>query len=85
MYCNVPVINIPHMTPYHHYSGITPVGLGALVTAAGFKIETLGAWGNKEYILKLFDNLDWPDYRQLLSPGQNDPGHEVITWVVATK
>tara|TARA_R100000664_G_C2740791_1_gene129311 strand:+ start:355 stop:1047 length:693 start_codon:yes stop_codon:yes gene_type:complete len=84
-YCNVPVMNIPHMTPYHFYSGFTPTGLGCIAEAAGFEIMTIGSWGNKEYTLKLFQDLEWPGYEKLLNPGLNDPSYPVISWVFARK
>tara|TARA_R110000737_G_scaffold20853_3_gene39216 strand:- start:290 stop:988 length:699 start_codon:yes stop_codon:yes gene_type:complete len=84
-YCNVPVINIPHMTPYHHYSGFTPTGLGCIAEAAGFEILSIGSWGNKEYTVKLFENLDWPSYQDLLTSGLNEKEYPVITWIFARK
>ena len=85
LYLNVPVNNIPHSTPFHHYTGYTPVGLGAVVKAAGFKILSIGQWGNLEYLIKMHKTLSWPDYKQLENPGFNDIKHPVITWVFATK
>ena len=84
-YANLPVINIPHMTPYHHYSGFTPTGLGCVAEAAGFEIMSIGAWGNKEYTTKLFEDLEWPSYNTMINPGLNDPRYAVVTWVFGRK
>jgi|TARA_R110000796_G_scaffold240591_1_gene361726 SAM-dependent methyltransferase len=84
-YCNLPVINIPHMTPLHHYTGFTPTGLGCIAEAAGFEIISLGSWGNKEYILKLFEELTWPSYQDLINPGLNQKEYPVISWIFGRK
>ena len=52
LYFSVPANNIPHETPFHYYTGITPTGAGAMVRAAGFKILSIGQWGNFGYIKK---------------------------------
>ena len=85
LYLSVPANNIPHATPFHHYTGFTPVGLGAAVKAAGFKILSIGQWGNLEYLKKMFDTHSWPDYRQFKNPVINDMDCPVITWIFATK
>lgn len=85
LYLNVPANNIPHSTPWHYYTGFTPVGLGALVRAAGFKILSIGQWGNVEYLKKMFDTNSWPDYRQFKNPGVNDIDCPCITWIFAIK
>ena len=84
-YANLPVINIPHMTPYHHYSGLTPTGLGCATEAAGFEIMSIGAWGNKEYTTKLFEDLSWPSYNTMINPGLNDARYSVVAWVFGRK
>tara|TARA_B100000131_G_scaffold299263_1_gene319557 strand:+ start:16444 stop:17136 length:693 start_codon:yes stop_codon:yes gene_type:complete len=84
-YCNVPVVNIPHMTPFHHYSGFTPTGLGCIAEAAGFKILSLGSWGNKEYTVKMFQELSWPTYQDLINPGFNEFDYPVIAWIFCVK
>jgi SAM-dependent methyltransferase len=83
-YANVPVNNIPHSTPYHFYTGITPVGLGCMVTLAGFDILKIGQWGNREYLMKSYESL-WPDYTYSDNPGKNEIDCPVITWVLAVK
>jgi SAM-dependent methyltransferase len=83
-YANVPVNNIPHSTPYHFYTGITPVGLGCMVTLAGFDILKIGQWGNREYLIKSYESL-WPDYTYSDNPGKNEIDCPIITWVLAIK
>lgn len=94
LYANVPANNIPHSTPFHYYTGYTPTGLGAVVQAAGFKILSIGQWGNTAYIDLLFiKNKNkwprWPDYREVAhiepNPGINDFDCPVITWIFAQK
>lgn len=85
LYFNVPVNSIPHATPFHYYTGYTPVGLGAVVKAAGFKILSIGQWGNLEYLTLMHKTNGWPDYRQLKNPGINQIDHPVITWIFAMK
>lgn len=85
LYINVPVNNLPHEISYHYYTGITPLGLGCMVKAAGFEILSIGQWGNLEYLNLLFHTYGWPDYRALQNPGFNDIKHPVITWAFAIK
>ena len=95
-YCNVPVVNIPHSTPHHHYTGYTPTGLGCVVEAAGFEIMSIGTWGNREYTLDLFGGrprsgknpiIDWPTLQTMSfeDPGLNEEDYPVITWIFARK
>ena len=42
LYANVPAVNIPHLTPFHYYTGYTATGLGAVVKSAGFEILKIG-------------------------------------------
>lgn len=85
LYLNVPANNIQHGTPFHHYTGFTLVELGALVKSAGFKILSIGQWGNLEFLKKMFETNCWPDYRQFNNPGLNDMNCPCITWIFATK
>ncbi len=85
LYLNVPANGIPHATPWHYYTGYTPVGLGAIVKAAGFEILSIGQWGNLEYLKKMFDTNSWPDYLQFTNPGLNDMDCPVIAWIFAVK
>jgi len=84
-YCNVPVLNIPHMKPFNFYTGFTSVGLACLIKQAGFEIVELGQWGNLEYITKLYSTHTWPDYRQLADPTKNELDNPVISWCFARK
>lgn len=84
IYLNVPSLCPPHSTPFHHYNGFTPVGLGAIVQQAGFKILDIGFWGNKEYVTKLFTTNSWPDYF-MLNDHKNDFNYSAISWIFAKK
>ena len=84
-YANVPVNGIPHCTPFHYYTGITPSGLGAMIRLAGFDILNIGQWGNKTYLNKMFETGGWPDYKYSDNPGYNDINCPVITWCLAIK
>lgn len=84
LYLNVPANSILHSVPFHHYTGYTPVGLGAVVKAAGFKILSIGYWGNWEYLKKMHESYSWPDYRQLKDTS-NDVDRPVIAWIFAMK
>ena len=85
LYFNVPALNIPHATPFHYYMGFTPIGIGIMAQLAGFKILSIGQWGNREYLKKMFETYDWPDYRQFKDPGYNDFAYPVITWIFCQK
>jgi SAM-dependent methyltransferase len=85
LYLNVPSNSILHSLPFHFFTGYTPVGVGAVVQAAGFKILSIGQWGNLEYLTKMHSTLSWPEYRELQNPGYNDLNCPVITWVFAEK
>ena len=85
LYANVPANNIPHSVPFHHYTGFTPTGLGAITQVAGFQILNIGQWGNYEYLQKIFSTQDWPDYRQLVNPGVNEFENPAIVWIFAKK
>ena len=85
LYINVPVFNLPHETPLHHYTGFTPVGLGTICTSAGFAIKEIGFWGNKEYLFKILEKKSWIDYQEMSTPLMNEPDYAVITWVLAQK
>ena len=83
-YMNLPCVNIPHSTPYHYYTGFTPVGLGCVVRQAGFRILDIGFWGNVEYHNLIFNSGKWPDYRKLKNY-VSEFERPVITWVFAQK
>ena len=85
LYANVPVLNMPHSTPEHYWSGVTPVGLGVLCRLSGFNILEIGFWGNFEYLKLLFETHQWPNFRKLSRPIRNEPENPVITWILARK
>lgn len=85
LYVNVPCLNIPHDTPFHYYTGFTPIGLLSMFIDSGFEIIEAGQWGNEEYVQKLFSMKDWPDYTMLNNPGLNELNCPVITWVLGRK
>jgi len=85
LYVTVPCNNIPHDTPLHYYTGITPMGLISMFIDNGFNVLEAGQWGNKEYINKLFSTNKWPDYTMLNNPGENDINYPAITWVLGMK
>ena len=90
VYMNLPAINIPHSTPFHHYTGITPVGLGCIFKSAGFNILDIGFWGNSDYHNYIFNRgkgsglPTWPDYRRVQNYS-SDFERPVITWIFAKK
>jgi len=83
-YTNVPSNNIPHSTPFHYYTGITPTGLGVMVKLAGFDILEIGQWGNRDYLNVLFSK-GWSDYKYSNQPGKNEINCPLITWILAIK
>jgi SAM-dependent methyltransferase len=86
IYLNMPGNSIPHDTPIHFYTGFTAAGVGAIVQAAGFKILSIGHWGNQEYCEKSHKESRWPDYKELQSQGLNDIHRTPdIVWVFAIK
>jgi SAM-dependent methyltransferase len=85
LYLNAPANGIPHSDPFHYYTGFTATGLGAMVELTGFKILSIGQWGNIEYIKKMFETNSWLDYKQLKNPGKNDMYCPVIVWAFAVK
>lgn len=89
LYLNAPANNIPHSTPFHYYTGFTATGLGAMLQAAGFKLLSIGQWGNQAYLKLLFSNNNWPDYREVAAlepnPGINDFNCPIIVWAFAQK
>jgi SAM-dependent methyltransferase len=85
LYLNVPANNIPHSTPFHFYTGYTPVGLAAVVKLAGFKILSMGQWGNRDYLDFINRTHSWPDYRAIKGNGTNEFDNPAITWVFAVK
>ena len=84
LYTNLPANNIPHSEPIHYYTGVTPVGLGAMLKLAGFDILQIGQWGTFEFLSKIFESQSWPDYTQLTT-FSNEPKNPAIVWAFAIK
>jgi SAM-dependent methyltransferase len=85
IYTSVTVNSIPHETPHHYYTGITPTGLCSILIASGFRILSVGSWGNFDYIEKMHKNKKWPNYHELSKPIHNDFDYPVTTWAFAIK
>lgn len=83
-YVNVPALNIPHSTPFHFYTGFTPVGLATMLVSVGFELLEVGQWGNFEYIQKIYRDHDWPDYLHFTNY-INEFENPVGTWALARK
>jgi hypothetical protein len=84
IYANLPSLNIAHDTPFHFFTGFTPIGVACMFKTCGFDIIEIGQWGNKDYISILYKTQGWPDYKSLRSY-TNDFNNPVITWVLAKK
>lgn len=86
LYLQVPGNNIPHSTPFHFYTGFTATGIGAIVQTAGFKILSIGHWGNLKYQKIMHETNSWPDYKIFKGAAINDlECSPMITWVFACK
>jgi SAM-dependent methyltransferase len=68
VWTSVPTVSGLHQLPFHFSTGLTPVGLAAMVAAAGFDVVDVGQWGNSKYISYLFDFGLIPTYYDL-APG----------------
>ena len=84
VYMNLPSVNMPHSTPFHYYTGFTPVGLGCIFKQAGFEILDIGFWGNTEYYDYTLMKGVWPDYKQMTN-FSSEKDKESITWIFARK
>ena len=86
VFTSVPVINIPHMTPFH-FNGYNPMGLAMLFKSANFEIVEIGQWGNYDYITKLWKMQDWPDYNMLHTNNvvNNEEDNVCQCWILAKK
>jgi len=85
LFTSAPVVNIPHTTPFHHYTGFTPVGLGCMCYTTGFDIIHIGQWGSLKYIHSVFDTRGWPDYLALGDGIQNDFNNPANAWILAQR
>ena len=83
IYSNVPTVNIQHSLPYNYYTGYTPIGFVCLFESCGFEVLESGQWGNSEYIGKIFQTHQWPDYNNVNT--KNEFNNPVQTWVLARK
>jgi SAM-dependent methyltransferase len=83
LYCNFPVLNIPHAEPYLFFTGITVQYIIYLCLKHNFQIKISGQWGNQEYIEYIYKNLNWPDYTQINL--DCDIKKPCIGWVLAQK
>jgi SAM-dependent methyltransferase len=84
IHVNAPANNIPHMVPYHYYTGFTLIGLVAALETAGYSVINCGQWGNLEYLTKMFSRMNWPDYRDLTTH-RNEFNYPAIVWANAIK
>lgn len=83
LYCNFPVLNIPHAEPFLFFTGITVQYIIYLCIKNGFDIAMSGQWGNQEYIEYIYKHLTWPDYTKInLDVDIRKP---CIGWVLAKK
>lgn len=65
IFASMPAWNIPHMVPSHQ-RGITPCGIYANYIAAGFDVERIGWFGNREFSMLLAQpGSTWPTYSSL--------------------
>lgn len=80
IYVNAPSNNIPHGEPHHFYTGFTPLGMGAILEAAGYNCIVIGYWGNSAYTDFIFKYNTWPDYRQLPQNMENQKTCPCIVW-----
>lgn len=87
IFISVPMINIPHMTPFHYW-GINQMGLVTLFASLDFDILEIGQWGNKKYIDYIFTTHKWPDYRDLIDSNgviPNEQQNICQCWILARK
>lgn len=68
VWTSVPTVSALHQLPFHHSTGLTPIGVACLFAGAGFDVEHVGQWGNAKYIAQLFDLGLIPSYYDL-APG----------------
>lgn len=68
MWTSVPCVSGLHQLPFHFSTGLTPMGLAAMVTAARMEVVEIGQWGNPKYTAYLFNFGLIPTYYDL-APG----------------
>jgi len=87
LYTTVPIINIPHMRPFHFW-GITPIGLCMLSKSVGFKICECGYWGGYNYLGYIFSRGEWPKHDIVFDHNnkiENDELCQTQTWILVQK
>jgi hypothetical protein len=86
VFTSVPVMNIPHMMPFH-YNGYTPIGLAMLFVVNGFEVVEIGQWGNLDYIKQQWQDIKWPTYQDLSHDGiiKNEKDRACQCWILAKK
>ena len=87
LYTTVPIINIPHIVPFHFW-GITPMGLCILSKNASFDILECGYWGNLEYINHIFSTNAWTHTNNVMNSDgviENIDHCQSQTWILLKK
>lgn len=83
MYCNFPVLNIPHGEPFMFFTGVAVQLVIYHCIQNNMEVIISGQWGNEHYIKFIYDKLTWPDYTQITL--DNDIKRPCIGWVLARK
>jgi len=83
LYCNFPVLNIPHGEPFMFFTGVAVQLVIYHCLQNNMNIVNSGQWGNKNYIDYIYEHLTWPDYTQINL--DNDIKRPCIGWVLAQK
>jgi len=82
------VVSTPFLVKIHKcpedYWRFTPNCLGRMLTEAGFKVQSLQSWGNKECVKANLRNGPWARYRPLRSM-KNESELPVTVWAFAQK
>jgi SAM-dependent methyltransferase len=87
LYTTVPIINIPHMLPFHFW-GITPLGLCMLSKSVGFEVMECGYWGGYSYLGHMFTYGEWPKHNVMFNPNGDIENNELCqsqTWILVQK
>ena len=87
LYTTVPIINIPHMLPFHFW-GITPLGLCMLSKSVGFEVRECGYWGGYSYLGYMFTYGEWPKHDIIFNLNGEIENNELCqsqTWILVQK
>jgi SAM-dependent methyltransferase len=84
------VVSTPFLIKLHElvewrmfdYWRLTPRGMQTLLERAGFEVETVGSWGNRECVVGNFSR--WSAYRRWHSL-RNEPDFPVQVWAFARR